>query len=227
MARRYPGPLDEVFARFAALNASLMARTAHIIALAQSAAAVDPELAEHRARARATARADLHALAVELKRRGALAPGSASKTPPTPCTHSPTTSPCTSASPPNATGTSPLRRPHRTHPQSDSRGALRRTRPHSSFRHMGWVCQGRGGGRGRGVAGAEACGVWRVGAARGAGGSATLGQPHIEDEQSSRLAAPLVLLRLAQGDECAGEEEQRVVGRVKYGRSSTRPTTIQ
>ena len=69
------GPPHEVFARFAALNASLMTRTAPIIALAESAAAVDPELAEHRARARATARADLHALAVELKRRGALAPG--------------------------------------------------------------------------------------------------------------------------------------------------------
>jgi AcrR family transcriptional regulator len=69
------GPLDEVFARFAALNAALMTRTAQIIALAESAAAVDPELAEHRARARATARADLHALAAELKRRGALAPG--------------------------------------------------------------------------------------------------------------------------------------------------------
>jgi hypothetical protein len=64
----------EVFARFAALNASLMTRTAQIIALAESAAAVDPELADHRARARATARADLHAIAVELKRRGALTP---------------------------------------------------------------------------------------------------------------------------------------------------------
>ena len=69
------GPPDEVFARFAALNAALMARTAAIIALAESAAAVDPELAEHRARARATARADLHALAVELQRHGRLAPG--------------------------------------------------------------------------------------------------------------------------------------------------------
>jgi len=69
------GPLDEVFARFATLNAALMTRTAHIIALAESAADVDPELAKHRDRARATARADLHALAAELRRRGALAPG--------------------------------------------------------------------------------------------------------------------------------------------------------
>ncbi len=68
-------PIDEVFARIATLSAALMARTAPIIALAQSAAAVDSEFAQHGARARATARADLLALAVELKRRGALAPG--------------------------------------------------------------------------------------------------------------------------------------------------------
>jgi AcrR family transcriptional regulator len=67
------GPPDEVFARFAALNAALMDRTAPIIALAESAAASDPELAEHRDHAHATSRADLHALATELKRRGALA----------------------------------------------------------------------------------------------------------------------------------------------------------
>jgi AcrR family transcriptional regulator len=69
------GPIDEVFARIATLNAALMARTAPIIALSQSAAAADPEFAQHGARARATARADLLALAVALKRRGALAPG--------------------------------------------------------------------------------------------------------------------------------------------------------
>ena len=68
------GPLDEVFARFAARNAALMHRTAPIIALAESAAASDPELAEHRDHAHATSRADLHALATELKQRGALAP---------------------------------------------------------------------------------------------------------------------------------------------------------
>ena len=69
------GPPGQVFARFAALNAALMARTAPIIALAEAAAAAEPELAEHRDRAHATSRADLHALAVELKQRGALAPG--------------------------------------------------------------------------------------------------------------------------------------------------------
>jgi AcrR family transcriptional regulator len=67
------GPADEVFARFAALNAALMTRTAAIIALAESAAATDVELAEHRDRAHATTRADLHAFAAELKQRGALA----------------------------------------------------------------------------------------------------------------------------------------------------------
>ena len=67
------GPIDEVFARFAARNAALMTRTAPIIALAESAATTDPELAEHRDHAHATARADLHALATEFKHRGALA----------------------------------------------------------------------------------------------------------------------------------------------------------
>jgi AcrR family transcriptional regulator len=69
------GPIEEVFTRFAALNATLMARTARIIALAQSAADVDPELAQRGARARATERADLLEFTAELKRRGALAPG--------------------------------------------------------------------------------------------------------------------------------------------------------
>jgi AcrR family transcriptional regulator len=67
------GPADQVFARFAALNAALMARTAPIIALAEAAAASEPELIEGRDRAHATARADLRALATELKQRGALA----------------------------------------------------------------------------------------------------------------------------------------------------------
>src|SRR5215213_4632089 len=69
------GPIDEVFARFAALNAALMTRTAAIIALAESAAASEPELREHRDRAHTTSRADLQALAAVLKERGALAAG--------------------------------------------------------------------------------------------------------------------------------------------------------
>jgi hypothetical protein len=69
------GPADEVFMRFAALNAKLMTRTAAIIALGEAAASVDPELAEYRDRARAATLANLRALAAELNRRGALAPG--------------------------------------------------------------------------------------------------------------------------------------------------------
>ena len=68
------GPVDEVFARFAAQNAILMSRTAALIALGEAAAATDPELAEYRDRAHAETRANLRALAAELKRRGALHP---------------------------------------------------------------------------------------------------------------------------------------------------------
>jgi AcrR family transcriptional regulator len=67
------GPLEKVFERFAADNAALLARAAPIIALAESAAAAEPELAEYRDRAHAVSRADLHALAAVLKDRGALA----------------------------------------------------------------------------------------------------------------------------------------------------------
>jgi AcrR family transcriptional regulator len=66
------GPANEVFSRFARLNAALMTRTAAIIAVGEAAAETDPELAEHRARAHAETRANLRALAAELHRRGAL-----------------------------------------------------------------------------------------------------------------------------------------------------------
>ena len=69
------GPASEVFARFAALNAAVMSRTAEIIALGEAAAATDPELATYRDRAHAVTRESLHALAVELERRGALRAG--------------------------------------------------------------------------------------------------------------------------------------------------------
>ena len=69
------GPVSEIFARFAAMNATLMTRTATIIELGESAAATDPELASYRDRAHATTRENLRALAVELQRRGALAAG--------------------------------------------------------------------------------------------------------------------------------------------------------
>lgn len=67
------GPLGEVFARFALLHAATMSRIAPIIALAESAAVTDPEIAEYGDHAHAVTRADLRALAAELARRGALA----------------------------------------------------------------------------------------------------------------------------------------------------------
>ena len=69
------GSVEETFARFAALNATLMARTAAVLALGETAAATDPELAEYRDQAHAETRANLRALAAELKARGVLAPG--------------------------------------------------------------------------------------------------------------------------------------------------------
>ncbi len=69
------GKVEDVFTRFAQLNNALMTRTAAIIALGEAAADTDPELAEHRDRAHAETRANLTALAAELKRRGALRPG--------------------------------------------------------------------------------------------------------------------------------------------------------
>jgi AcrR family transcriptional regulator len=68
------GSSSETFARFAAMNAALMTRTATIIELGEAAAATDPELATYRDEAHATTRESLRALAVELKRRGVLAP---------------------------------------------------------------------------------------------------------------------------------------------------------
>jgi AcrR family transcriptional regulator len=69
------GPVEDVFARFAQLNAALMTRTAAIIALGEAAASADSELADHRDRAHAETRANLRALASELQRRGALRRG--------------------------------------------------------------------------------------------------------------------------------------------------------
>ena len=69
------GPVDEVLTRFARLNATLMTRTAPIIALGEAAASTDPELGEYRDAAHAETRANLRALASELQRCGALRPG--------------------------------------------------------------------------------------------------------------------------------------------------------
>jgi AcrR family transcriptional regulator len=69
------GPVEEIFIRFAALNASLMTRTAAVVALGESAASTDPELAEYRDQAHAETRGNVRALAAELKARGVLGPG--------------------------------------------------------------------------------------------------------------------------------------------------------
>jgi hypothetical protein len=69
------GSAEEMFARFAQKNAALMTRTAAIIAVGECAASTDPDLAEYRDRAHAATRANLYALATELKRRNALRPG--------------------------------------------------------------------------------------------------------------------------------------------------------
>lgn len=71
----FAGPVDEVFVRFAEKNAAVMTRTAAIIAVGECAASTDPGLAEYRDRAHAATRANLYALAAELKRRNALRPG--------------------------------------------------------------------------------------------------------------------------------------------------------
>lgn len=68
-------PVDEAFTRFAELNAGLMTRTAAIIAVGECAASTDPELAQLRDHAHAATRANLSALAAELKCRGAIRPG--------------------------------------------------------------------------------------------------------------------------------------------------------
>jgi AcrR family transcriptional regulator len=68
------GPPEEMFARFAALSANLMTRTAALIALGEAAADVDPELAEQRYRVHEANRNECKTLAAALKFRGALAP---------------------------------------------------------------------------------------------------------------------------------------------------------
>jgi AcrR family transcriptional regulator len=69
----FHGPRDQAFARFATLNAAVMARTAAIIAVGEAAAAGDPELAAYRDQAHEAARADVRALVTALSRAGVLA----------------------------------------------------------------------------------------------------------------------------------------------------------
>jgi AcrR family transcriptional regulator len=71
----FAGPANGAFARFAALNARLMRRTATIIAVGEAAAASDPELAAYRDRAHEAAREDVRALVTALERANVLAPG--------------------------------------------------------------------------------------------------------------------------------------------------------
>jgi AcrR family transcriptional regulator len=67
------GPRDQFFARFATLNAAVMARTAAIIAVGEAAAAGDAELADYRDQAHEAARADVRELVTALTRAGVLA----------------------------------------------------------------------------------------------------------------------------------------------------------
>jgi AcrR family transcriptional regulator len=68
----FQGPRDQLFARFATLNAEMMARTAAIIAVGEAAAAGDDELAAYRDQAHEAARADVRALVSALNRAGLL-----------------------------------------------------------------------------------------------------------------------------------------------------------
>jgi AcrR family transcriptional regulator len=69
----FDGPAAQAFARFAALNAALMARTAAIIAVGEAAAAGDAELAAFRDQAHQASLADVRALVGALRDAGALA----------------------------------------------------------------------------------------------------------------------------------------------------------
>ena len=69
MLKTAPKLLDE----FAALTADLMVRTARIMALGESAASSDPQLAALRDRGHAAMRSDCHDVAATLAARGALA----------------------------------------------------------------------------------------------------------------------------------------------------------
>ena len=65
----------ELLAEFAALTADLMARTGRIMALGETAASSDPQLAALRDRGHAAMRSDCEQLAAALAARGALAAG--------------------------------------------------------------------------------------------------------------------------------------------------------
>ena len=98
------GATEEVFGRFAALNARTMTRTAEIIALGESAAATDPELAEYRDRDHAATRADSARWPLSSVGAGSWAPGSAKKTPSPSSTPWPPTRASSCGSPDSAAG---------------------------------------------------------------------------------------------------------------------------
>ncbi len=68
-------PTRDVLRRLAEFNAELMARTAHVLDLGETAASSDPALAELRDRGRRATHDQMTELAAELDARDALAPG--------------------------------------------------------------------------------------------------------------------------------------------------------
>jgi AcrR family transcriptional regulator len=64
---------EELIAGFAALSADVMARTARVMAMGESAASSDPQLAELRERGHTAMRSDCRDVAAALAARGALA----------------------------------------------------------------------------------------------------------------------------------------------------------
>lgn len=68
-------PPEEMLTRFAEGNAGVMERTARVLALAEAAAVIDPELAGFRDRGHQAMRARFGGIAAALKARGVLATG--------------------------------------------------------------------------------------------------------------------------------------------------------
>jgi AcrR family transcriptional regulator len=73
MEQALAAPAARLIELFAEINAQLMSRTARVLALGESAASADPQLAELRERGHATMRSDFQAVAQALAAQGALA----------------------------------------------------------------------------------------------------------------------------------------------------------
>ncbi len=67
-------PTSQLLSQLAQLNAELMARTAHVLAMGEAAATTDPALAELRDRGHQATREQMTEVAAELSARGVLAP---------------------------------------------------------------------------------------------------------------------------------------------------------